>query len=147
MKPGYFSVVVLFLCIVSSCDDQHEAPPYIDPRYAKMVDISEITSNSATFHLAINLPVTKVADGYMVDEKYFDHFIFFYSTDPDQDLRLWQQAEGTVADESGSYNLGVSDLAPGTRYFVKAAVVIAPRKQQQYNLSITASVLEFETKK
>jgi hypothetical protein len=145
MRNFHFLAILSFVSIVVSCDDDDDTAPYVDPRYAEMADVSEVTATGATFALKLKRPVTKTTDGYLVDEMYFDEYSFFYSTDPDQSMRFWQQADGKVADASGTYSLTVSDLKPGTRYYVKAMVIIAPHAQQMYLWSVSASVLEFET--
>lgn len=144
MKPIYFSALII-LAGLASCDDGDDVVGYVDPRYAEMAAVTEVTSTSATFTLKIKSPVIKTLDGFQVDGKHFRSYTFYYSTDPDLSIRLWKQAEGTVADDSGSYHLKVNDLSPDTRYYVKASVVIAPREQMAYNFSFSASVLEFET--
>lgn len=89
----------------------------------------------------------KVSDGYKVDDKYFERYQFFYTTDPDQHLRLWQRIEGSPEDDSGVYSLDVSDLSPNTTYYVRTGVFIAPRNVQQFNMSISGSIMEFATNK
>jgi hypothetical protein len=142
-----FSIVAVFLTVFISCDDDKVISSYVDPRYAQMSDVRNITSTSATFELKIKHPVVKVSDGYKVDDKYFERYQFFYTTDPDQHLRLWQRIEGSPEDDSGVYSLDVSDLSPNTTYYVRTGVFIAPRNVQQFNMSISGSIMEFATNK
>lgn len=95
----------------------------------------------------MKVPVQKATDGFLVDEQYFDQFMFFYTTDPDAQLRFWQLVDASVNDKGGKYSLNVTGLMPGTRYYVKAGVLVAPHKQQHNYWSVSASVLEFETAK
>lgn len=54
-----FSIVAVFLTVFISCDDDKEISSYVDPRYAQMSDVRNITSTSATFELKIKHPVVK----------------------------------------------------------------------------------------